>query len=234
MGRFAPDTDGRRTMEIVSPKLVARASELPSLVLVLTAAIGPLLWVLGWRVHRALFVTASTVVGGIYGLVHGPAFGLYPAVAAGLLSLSAGGLALALMRIGVFVVFGGLLDFAAQATIINHLDEEARGWMRVTAFLVGGLMSLACYRFLVIALTSFAGAFLLTLGGLAFAAQQGDADTVSLAADRPALVTSVFVVLGALGTAGQYLLERHRAKDKKDRSREPMNEFVRKLLKVKA
>src|SRR5439155_5655457 len=111
-----------------------------------------------------------------YGLVHGPAFGLYPVVAAGLLSLSAGGLSMALLRIGVFVVFGALVDLATQATIANHLDAEARGWVRVTAFLIGGLLSLACYRFLVIALTSFAGAFLVILGGVAFAAQHGEVD----------------------------------------------------------
>ena len=141
---------------------------------------------------------------------------------------------MALLRIGVFVVFGALVDLATQATIANHLDAEARGWMRVTAFLIGGLLSLACYRFLVIALTSFAGAFLVILGGVAFAAQHGEVDTVSRVTDNPAIVSALFVVLGLLGTLGQYLLERHRAKEKKDRSREPTTELIRRLLKSKS
>src|SRR5262245_26753759 len=109
-------------MEIVSSKLVSDASDLPSAVLVLAAAVGPLLWVLGWRIHRALFVAASTFVGGVYGLVHGPSFGLYPVVAAGLMSLSAGGLAMSAMRLGVFFVFGALSELAVRLTIASHVD----------------------------------------------------------------------------------------------------------------
>ena len=225
-------TDG--PMEIISSKLVAEASELPSVVLALTEAFGPLMWVLGWRIHRALFVAASTLIGGMYGLAHGPALGLYPVVAAGLLSLSAGGLALAVLRIGVFVVFGALLELATRATIANHLDDESQIWLRGAAFLVGGLLSLACYRFLVIALMSFGGAFLLLLGGMAFAVRHGEFDTIALASDHSRVVTAVWVGLGLLGIVGQYVLERNHARHKRDRSRDPAVDLLRKLLKSKS
>src|SRR5438105_4158186 len=101
-------------MQIVSPQLVGNVSELPSILLVLAAALGPLFWVLGWRMHRTMFVAVSTVLGGMYGLAHGPAIGLHPAIAAGLLSLSAAGLALSLLRIAVFIVMGGLAAFVAD------------------------------------------------------------------------------------------------------------------------
>lgn len=221
-------------MEIVSSKLVAEASDLPSVVLALTAAVGPLLWVLGWRVHRALFVAASTLIGGMYGLAHGPALGLYPVVAAGLLSLSAGGLALAVLRIGVFVVFGALVELAVRATIAKHLDEESQVWLRGAAFLAGGLLSLACYRFLVIALMSFAGAFLLLLGGMAFAVRHGEFDTIALASDHAGIITGVWVGLSLLGIAGQYVLERHHARHKRDRAHDPGVALIRKLLKSKS
>src|SRR5262245_15989755 len=117
-------------MGIISSKLVSEASELPSVVLVLTAAVGPALWVLGWRIHRALFVAASTVVGGMYGLAHGAALGLYPLVAAGLMSLSAGGLAMATVRIGVFVVFGAILELAMRSSVAQHVDEPSQVWLR--------------------------------------------------------------------------------------------------------
>lgn len=220
-------------MEIVSSKLVAEASELPSVVLVLTAAIGPLLWVLGWRIHRALFVAASTLVGGMYGLAHGPAFGLYPAVAAGLMSLSAGGLAMAAMRIGVFVVFGALLELAVRSTIANHVDEQSQAWLRVSAFLIGGLLSLLCYRFLVIAFTSLLGAYLLLLGGMAFALRQGEFDTVGMASDRPVLVSAIWIGLGLAGILGQYVLEKVRIREKR-RTGDAATELLRKVLKSKS
>jgi hypothetical protein len=220
-------------MEIVSSKIIAEASELPSLVLVLTAAVGPLLWVLGWRMHRGLFVAASTFVAGMYGLAHGPAFGLYPAVAAGLMSLSAGGLAMATMRIGVFVVFGALLELAVRATITAHVDEQSQAWLRVSAFFIGGLSSLLCYRFLVIAFTSLLGAYLLLIGGMAFAHRQGEFDTVGLASGRPILVTAIWLGLGLVGIAGQYALERVRIREKK-RTGDATTELLRKLLKSKS
>ncbi len=220
-------------MEIVSPKLVAEASELPSVILLLMAALAPVFWVLGWRVHRALFVAASTLVGGMYGLAHGPSFGMFPFLAAGLLSLSAGALALSILRIGVFVVFGALLDLAVNASIASQMEERSRGWVRVVAFLIGGLASLVCYRLLIIVVTSFSGALLLVLGAMGFAARQGEIDSVRLADERSGLITATVVVLAIVGTAGQYLLEMHRSREKRERGRDPAGDFLRKVLKSK-
>jgi hypothetical protein len=116
---------------------------------------------------------------------------------------------------------------------MSGAEEPSTPWIRIAAFLLGGLISLICYRFLVIVITSFIGAFLLTLGGLAFAAQHGEADTVSLASKNPAMVTATLIILAAVGTVGQYLVERHRAAHRKDRVREPTLELIRRILKVK-
>jgi len=219
-------------MKLFSPELVADAAELPAYALVVAAAIGPVFWVLGWRVHRMVFVATATFAGGVYGLVHGPALGLNSVAAAVLLSFSAGGLALALLRIGVFLLCGFVANLAASASIVNHLDETARAWVLGIAFLAGGLLSLVFYRLFVVALTSFIGSFLLLLGGLAFAARQGDADTVELVDARSTLVTAAFIVLGILGIAAQYLLERHRSKER--RSRDPTADLIRKLIKTRS
>jgi hypothetical protein len=220
-------------MEIVSSKLVSEASELPSAVLVLTAAIGPLLWVLGWRIHRALIVAASTFIGGVYGLAHGATFGLYPVVAAGLMCLSAGGLAMSTIRIGVFVVIGASLELAVRVTICQHMDAPAQACLRVSAFFIGGLLSLVCYRFLIIAFTSLLGAYLLLLGGMAVAVKHGELDTIAMAADRPVLVVAIWMCIGLAGVAGQYVLENVRVRDKK-RAGDAATELLRKLLKSKS
>jgi hypothetical protein len=220
-------------MEIVSSKLVSEASELPSAVLVLTAAIGPLLWVLGWRIHRALFVAASTFIGGVYGLAHGATFGLYPVVAAGLMSLSAGGLAMSTVRIGVFVVIGASLELAIRATIAQHMDAPAQACLRVSAFFIGGLLSLVCYRFLIIAFTSLLGAYLLLLGGMAVAVKHGEVDTIAMASDRPVLVCATWIGIGLVGVAGQYVLEKFRVREKR-RTGDAATELLRRLLKSKS
>ena len=171
------------------------------------AGVGPLFWVMGWRVHRILFVAASTAFEGLYGLFHGPAFGLDRVVAAALLSLSGAALSLAVLRVGVFMAFGAIAGLGASGLVTSHFDEQVRNWVRAAAFFTGGLASLVCYRFLIVVITSFVGAFMLLLGGLAFAQQRGDADTVALAADRPGVVSAVLIVLGLLGSVGQYWTE---------------------------
>ncbi len=220
-------------MEIIDPRLVEEASKLPSAVLLLSAAVGPVFWVLGWRIHRGLFVAAATVAGGVYGLVHGPALGLYSGAAALLLSLSIGGLALALLRIGTFVTVGALVALGLSRLGDGYLEKDSLRWVQVTAFLGGGLLSLVCYRFLVIALTSFVGAFLLLLGGLAFAHRQGEADAIALAAERPAIIAASFVALGVLGTAGQYFAERRRGATAAEPKRDPAKALPRDASKAK-
>jgi hypothetical protein len=148
--------------------------------------------------------------------------------------LSAGGLAMAVLRIGVFVVFGAVMELAVRATIAKQMNDDAQVWLRGAAFLVGGLLSLACYRFLMIALMSFAGAFLLLLGGMAFAVRHGEFDTIAWADEHATVVTVVWVGLGLLGIVGQYVLERHHARQKRERSREPGVDLLRKLLKLKS
>src|SRR5262249_12921219 len=140
---------------------------------------------------------------------------------------------LSLLRIGVFAVFGALTDWVVSCVLISHVDEPGRVWVRVAAFLAGGLFSLVCYRLLIIVITSFTGAFLLLLGGLAFAAQHGEADTVAWAGEQPAIVWTAFILLGLVGTVGQYGVERFRRRQRSERSREPINELIRRILKVK-
>jgi hypothetical protein len=137
-----------------------------------------------------------------------------------------------MLRIGVFVVIGAVAELAARASIGEHLDIDSQVWLRVAAFFLGGLLSLVCYRFLVIAVTSFAGAFLLLLGGMGLAARQGELDTIAFASDRPALVTLLWVLLGVIGGVVQYVLETYRLQEK--RTRDPAAELIRKLLKLKS
>jgi hypothetical protein len=55
-------------------------------------------------------------------------------------------------------------------------------------------------------------------------------DAAAFAADRAGFVSAVWILLGLTGTLGQYLLERHRVKEKRERSADPEN-LIRKMLK---
>src|SRR5438876_1146842 len=69
--------------------------------------IGLMLWLFGWWSHRFWIVLAATVLAGVFGLLEATAWRAQPIVAAVLLAIAAGVLALALVRVITFLA-GGL------------------------------------------------------------------------------------------------------------------------------
>src|SRR5687767_5312172 len=101
--------EGSRTaiMQVVTPDLVADLCQLSLGMLLAAGSMGVVLWLFGWRSHRFWVVLLTTVIAGVYGLQEATLLKAPPLVAALLLAVAAGVLALALVRLLAFGA-GGL------------------------------------------------------------------------------------------------------------------------------
>src|ERR1051325_11358050 len=148
-------------MQAVAPDLVADLCGLSLGPILVGGVVGVALWLFGWRSHRVWIALAATVAAGVYGLQQAEAFKTPPLVAAILLAVTAGVLALALVRLFAFAV-GGTVGVIIVQAASPTLD------LPLVVFLVSGLVSLVLYRWFLMAVTSFGGSVLLCYSGLAF------------------------------------------------------------------
>src|SRR2546429_98558 len=119
-------------MHLFAPDLLEEARGLSVPVCALGIAVGLLLWLLGWFGHRFWIVLGTTLLAGVAGLYSGRLYGLQPMVTGILLAISAGLLALALVRFLAFAAGG------AAACLVAHAVAPA--WNEpVICFLAGGL-----------------------------------------------------------------------------------------------
>src|ERR1700676_2161328 len=102
---------GRPLMQLVAPDILSDACGLSVGLIILGMVLGVALWLFGWRYHRFWIVLITTVLAGIYGLYDAAVFRAQPLMAAVLLALVGGLLALALVRLLAFLAGGmaGLL-----------------------------------------------------------------------------------------------------------------------------
>src|SRR5260370_17986016 len=119
-------------MVLVSPDILADACGLSLGLMVLAVPAGLALWLLGWWCHRFWAVLLTTVLAGVWGLNSAPAWEAPPLVAAVLLALSAGVLALALVRLIAFCA-GGLAGMLLLQAAYPHLQHP------LLVFLISGL-----------------------------------------------------------------------------------------------
>src|SRR5260370_4144102 len=146
-------------MVLVSPDILADACGLSLGLMLLTVPVGLALWLLGWWSHRFWVVLLTTVLAGVWGLHSAPSWEAPRLVAAVLLALSAGVLALALVRLIAFGA-GGLGGMLLVQAVYPSLHQP------LVSFLVSGLLCLLLFRPCMMALTSFAGSLLLTCAAL--------------------------------------------------------------------
>jgi hypothetical protein len=147
-------------MQFIVPDIIAEGRGLSVPVCVAGIAIGFLLWLTGWWAHRFWIVLVSTVVAGVVGLLKGPGFRIQPLLAALLLAVAAGLLALALVRVVAFAAGGMAAWMAVQALAPPSWHEP------LVCFLVGGLVGLFLFRVWTMMLTSFMGALWMGYFGL--------------------------------------------------------------------
>lgn len=195
-------------MQLLVPEILADACDLSGGLLVLGLILGLVLWLFGWLTHRFWVVLMTTVLAGVYGLYEASAFRSHPLVASLLLAVTAGVLALAVVRVLAFAAGGlaGLLAFQAMAPSWNQ---------PLVSFLACGLVGLFLFRLWMMALTSFAGTLLIAYSGLSLLNRSGSLDVVTWTDQGEVLLNWTCVLVATLGLVTQFLLDQRR--QKKDR-----------------
>jgi len=210
-------------MHLIYPDILAEARNFSWGLLAVALTVGILLWLLGWWGHRFWIVLVATVGAGVFGFFSLPAasnLGLHPVVAGLLLALSAGLLALTLVRLFAYVA-GGLAAWMLVHALVPLWDQP------LLCFLVGGLIGLVLFRFWTMALTSFVGAMLVVYSGLCLADKMDKLDSVAWAVDQGALLTWLCGTLALVGFVVQYFLERRRIRKQREDAEEEHEHYDR-------
>jgi hypothetical protein len=147
-------------MPLLAPDILEEARSLSPFISGAGLTIGFLLWSFGGRTHRFWLAMSVTLTAGLLGLTYGKQYGMQPLVAALLLAISAGALALSLVRILLFAA-GGLAALGLIHAIAPGWDEP------IAVYLVGGLIGVLLYRFWIITFSSLVGSLLMAYSALA-------------------------------------------------------------------
>lgn len=176
--------------------------------LILGAVIGLTLWLFGWRWHRFWIVLGTTVAAGMVGLMHGENLRSQPLIAAPLLALAAGVLALSLIRLLAFFSagVGGLL-------LVQSMTPQFE--QPLVAFVVGGLVGLFLFRWCWMALTSLAGTLILAYCGLGLAHHYRALDALEWTTQTGSMLIWILGVAAFVGLAFQSLLNRRSRSSKR-------------------
>jgi len=205
-------------MQLVAPDILEEARLLSPLLSGAGLLIGFLLWSLGGRTHRFWLAMSVTLTAGLLGLALGKDYGMQPLVAGLLLAVSAGALALSLVRILLFAA-GGLAALGLMYTVAPAWDEP------IAVFLVGGLIGVLLYRFWITTFSSLIGALLLVYSALALLDRLHMVDSVAWTNKNGPLLNWGCSALVVLGILVQFVLERRRHR-KMASVEEPQPEIV--------
>jgi hypothetical protein len=205
-------------MQLVAPDILEEARGLSPLLSGAGLVIGFLLWTLGGRTHRFWLAMSVTLAAGLLGLALGKDYGMQPLVAGLLLAVSAGALALSLVRMLLFAA-GGLASLGLIHAIAPTWDEP------IAVFLVGGLIGVFLYRFWIITFSSLIGALFLVYSALALLDRLHIVDSVAWTGKNGPLLNWGCGSLVVLGILVQFLVERRR-KRKAEAPAEPEPEPI--------
>lgn len=188
-------------MQMIAPDIVADVRSLSAALQVMGLIVGLFLWLLGWRNHRFWVVLVITVSAGTYGLAQAAALHTAPLVAALLLAVAAGVLALSLIRLIAFAA-GGLFSVIAMQAIAPHWDQP------IVPFILGGLLGHFLFRLWMMALTSFCGTLLMTYAIFGLADRMHKLDAVAWTEKRTTLLNWVCGAAAVVGLVTQFIVER--------------------------
>jgi hypothetical protein len=207
-------------MQLLAPDILEEARQLSPFLSGTGLLLGVLLWSLGGRTHRFWLAMSVTLTAGLLGLAIGKDYGMQPLVAGLLLAVSAGVLALSLVRILLFAA-GGL----AALGLMHHI---APSWNEpIAVFLVGGLVGVLLYRFWIMTFSSAIGALLMAYSALALLDRLHMVDSVAWTGRNTPLLNWGCGALIVLGIFVQFLLERRR-----QRKAEPLAEAEPEAVEV--
>jgi hypothetical protein len=190
-------------MQLLASDIVEEARSLSPFLSGTGLVLGLLLWSLGGRTHRFWLAMSVTLTAGLLGLALGKDYGMQPLVAGLLLAVSAGVLALSLVRILLFAA-GGLAALGLMHSLAPHWDEP------IAVFLVGGLIGVLLYRFWIMVFSSLIGALLMAYSALALLDRLHRVDSVAWTKRNGPLLDWGCAALIVLGLLIQFLLERRR------------------------
>jgi MFS family permease len=168
-------------MQLVAPDILADGKGLSVTVSALGLGLGAMVWLLGGVGHRFWLLLVTTLVAGVWGLSIGEAFGVQPLVAALLLAVAAGALALSLVRPAAFLA-GGILGCWLAERLITSWNEP------FVFFFAGGFLGLFLLRFWLMALTSLAGTLIMAHALFWLLDTLGKVDAPEWAARKPVLL----------------------------------------------
>jgi hypothetical protein len=191
-------------VQLLAPDILEVGRELSPLTSGAGLTIGFLLWSMGGRTHRFWLALSVTLSAGLLGLALGKQCGMQPLAAGLLLAVSAGVLALSLVRLLLFAA-GGLAALGLMQAIAAPWDEP------IAIFLVGGLIGVLLYRFWIIVFSSLVGTLLMAHSALALLDRLHRVqDSVAWAERNAPLLNWGCVSLVVLGVLVQFVLERRR------------------------
>lgn len=205
-------------MQLLAPDILAEARTLSAGLLAAGLALGVLLWVFGWWGHRFWIVLFATAGAGLVGLYSGYSSHVQPIVAALLLAVTAGALALPLARMLAFLA-GGVSAWMTVRLLAPGWDEP------IACVLAGGLVGLLLFRFWMMALTSFAGTLLIAYAGLSLADQLGKLNAIELTDQKTVLNNWICGGGAVLGLIVQFLLDRWRVRREKELEEEAEDDY---------
>src|SRR5262245_57814468 len=216
-------------MQLIAPDIMESVLGLSLPATVVGLVLGLLLWFSGWWGHRFWIVLFITVAAGIVGMVSGQAVGLKPTVTGLLLAVSAGMMALALVRLVAFFAGGAAVCLALQLLIPAWED-------RFIGFLAGGLAGLLLFRLWTMTLASFSGTLMMAYCGLGLLDRFGKLDATVLVQQRTALLNWGCAGVVLLGVLMQYVLERwqkqaHRQREERIKLRQAQMELEQRAQK---
>lgn len=189
-------------MQLVAPDILSDTCGLSVGLIITGIILGVALWLFGWWCHRFWIVLITTVLAGIYGLYDGTVFRTQPLVAAVLLALVGGLLALALVRVLAFLA-GGMAGLLAAQALLPSADASL-------CFLVSGLLSLCLFRISMMVLTSLAGTILLGYSALSLLNHYGTMDAVAWTSQGSVLLNWIVGLVAILGFGVQFFLDQRR------------------------
>lgn len=190
-------------MSIVATDILTDLCALSLGLILLTLAIGLLLWLFGWWGHRFWIVLTATVAAGIVGLIEADGWRAQPIIVGVLLAIAAGVLALALVRVITFAA-GGFAGLYLAQTFLPTLNQP------VICFLISGMVGLLLFRWFFMALTSFLGSASLVYGGLAILNYRELLDAVAWTAANATTLNTIVAGMTLFGLGFQFFLDRRR------------------------
>jgi hypothetical protein len=188
-------------MRVIPTDILADLCGLSLGLILLVLPVGFVLWLFGWRSHRFWIVLLTTVLAGIFGLQEASSWRAQPIVAAVLLAIAAGVLALALVRVIAFIS-AGVAGLYLLQMLTPALNQPA------IAFLVCGLLGLLLFRWCFMALTSFTGTCLMVAAGLALLHYYECFDAVRWCEENSLTINSLVGVTAFCGFTVQFALHR--------------------------